>query len=79
MEKIKLLLTIRGGNIQHIASTSENIEIRIIDHDNLQMGEVNDINNLDNRLSPDVIMSTESIDDIINTIRKIYLRKLENN
>jgi hypothetical protein len=72
MEKESIVITIRGGNIQHIGASKE-IDVIIIDHDNLEQCQT--VEEIDNELAirqPDLILSKEDIDTTVKIINKDY-------
>lgn len=72
MNKPRLLITVRGGIIQHIASTSKNVEIQIINYDNLEDGNEHNINQLDEIKEPDLVMRRWDMDTSIKILKKQY-------
>lgn len=75
MEKTRLLITIRGGNIVSIESTNENVQIQIVDHDNLIGGNENDLNSIDSIYQLNSVMSNSEIDGLIKVIKSTYKKQ----
>lgn len=68
MNKPRILIEVIGGIVQHIASTTNDIEIILIDHDNLQEGEKFD----NTPLSPDQIMNITEMNQYIEKETEKY-------
>lgn len=65
--KTKIMITIEGGNIQHIATNSENLEVTIVDIDNDEGYEV--FNYIPDTLSNDFTKNVKP--SIANQIEKL--------
>jgi len=72
MSKPRLLITVNGGIIQHIAANQE-VEIVIVDHDNLRDETEETIKTLGEILEPDLIMSKWDMETSISLIKHQYL------
>ena len=72
MEKTRLLIVVRGGSIQHISSTNENVEISIIDHDNFLNDNEQSLKEIENVYEPDQIMSKKDMENTINITKYEY-------
>lgn len=70
MKKEVLAITIKDGMIQHIGSTTEDIDILIIDHDNFENDEERAMEEIDNVYEPDQIMTVQEISDMISSVKK---------
>lgn len=71
MKKARLLITVNGGIIQHIAA-SQDVEVVIVDHDNLKNDTEEAVKELGNVLEPDLIMSKWDMETSISVIKKQY-------
>lgn len=74
MAKERILIEVKGGNIQHIAA-SQDIDIVIIDHDNLSAGN-GSLAGWDVPNEPDRIATVDEIKSIGQDLVKEYLPKL---
>jgi len=73
MSKPRLLITVNGGIIQHIAANQE-VEIVIVDHDNLRDETEETIKTLGEIQSEDLIMSKWDMEASISLIKHQYLK-----
>lgn len=69
MSKSTILIEISGGNVQRITST-EDINIIMIDYDNLECGDVFD----GKVLNPDAIYDIDSLNQYIKEETKKYVK-----
>lgn len=75
MKKAKVLITIRGGNIEHIAATTDQIEFVIIDHDNFENDHAKALEEIGNLYKPDALMSLDEMNYHIEGVRDEYKPK----
>jgi hypothetical protein len=78
MNKQKILISIRDGNIENIITTTDNVQFVIIDHDNLEVNCTETIQEIDNLYQPDLILSNTELDEHIQTIKKKYEKDIPN-
>lgn len=71
MKKARLLITIRDGNVQHIAA-NQDVEVVIVDHDNLKNDTEKAVKELGSILEPDLIMSKWDMETSISVMKKQY-------
>lgn len=72
MKKEVVAITVKDGRIEHIGSTSENIDFLIIDHDNFQNDYERAIDELDSVYQADSIMSPNEISDMVDNVKNKY-------
>ena len=72
MEKDIVTIVVRGGNIEEIISTSDNVQVVIVDHDNLQENIEQGLETLRTKYHPDRLVSHDESDDIIKGVENEY-------
>lgn len=74
-DKPKILITVEGGVIQGVSSTSPDVEISIIDFDNVD-NESSPV--IYYKAEPDDIITVDEYDTLIDTVEDEYLNKQDN-
>lgn len=64
---MKIMIEVSGGNVNNIVAT-ENVEIFLVDHDNLKVGE-----DSINSTTPDVICSDKDFHSKLEEIKELYV------